>query len=364
MTVALELKPDFSQTASRFEAWWRGEVIDRPPVTLHARPQRPWRGPSPLTNTPRRRRLDAEHQVECAIATIEQHDYPGDAFPAFVPDLGPELAATLLGAELTFTDTTSWTEPIVHAIDQWDAIVDRPLKFDNPCWRAVERMTDLARERAAGRFIVGVANLHNNVDTMAALRDPTALCLDIAEDAERIRGVARKLRGAFLTAFARLWGRIAPAGMGCTTWCPLYHAGPCYLPSCDFWCTLGPGAARDLVLPEVRAEMTPLERTLFHLDGPGALRHLDLLLTLPELDAVQWTYGAGNGPATRWLDVYRRILAAGKSVQVIADPESGLDLLKALGPEGIWLTIDEPFDDLADANAYLAEVEREVTARS
>ncbi len=26
----------------------------------------------------------------------------------------------------------------------------------------------------------------------------------------------------------------------------------------------------------------------FHLDGPGALKHLDALLELDELDAVQW----------------------------------------------------------------------------
>lgn len=363
MTPALALKPDFTQTVNRFEAWWHGEVIDRPPVTLHVRPHRPWCGPPPHTGTQRQRWLDAEHQLDCAVATIEQHDYPGDAFPAFVPNVGPELAATLLGCELTFTETTNWTEPVVQTIEQWDAIVGRPLNFDNPYWRAIERMTDLALERAAGRFIIGVTDLHNNFDTLAALRDPIALCLDIADDPERIRHVAHDLRRAFTTAFDRLWQRITAVGMGCTTWCPLYHQGPCYLPSCDFWCMLGPDMARELILPEVCAEMAPLERTLFHLDGPDALCHLDLLLELPELNAVQWVYGAGNGPATRWVDVYRRILAAGKSVQVIAEADEGLALLEALGPNGIWLTITEPFDDLVAANAYLAEIERRSTVR-
>jgi hypothetical protein len=35
-----------------------------------------------------------------------------------------------------------------------------------------------------------------------------------------------------------------------------------------------------------------VERTIYHLDGPGALRHLDRLLAIPELDCAQWIQGA------------------------------------------------------------------------
>ncbi|MFW6059047.1 MAG: hypothetical protein ACODAQ_02630 [Phycisphaeraceae bacterium] len=364
MMRQLALKPDFVRTAQRFEAWWRRDVIDRPPVTLRVRPRRPWQGPRPYEGTPRQRWLDVEYQVEYAEAVMAQRDYVGDAFPAFVPHVGPELAATLLGGELAFDEATSWSEPIVAGIDGWDRLVGRPLDFDNPYWQAVERMTELALQRSAGRYLVGVTDLHNNYDTMAALRGPMGLCMDLADDPQRMRRVSGDVRRAFTTAFDRLWQRIAAAGMGCTTWCPLYHEGPCYLPSCDFWCMVGSETARDLILPDVRVEMASLERSLFHLDGPDALRHLDLLLAMPQLDAVQWVYGAGAGPATRWTHVYRRILAAGKAVQVIAAPQDGLALLEALGPKGVWLTIDEPFDDVEAAQRFLTEVERRTIRRS
>lgn len=357
MTVSLAFKPDMHQTRNRFAAWWHGLVLDRPPVTLHVTPRRPYHGPAGDHASARERWLDVEYQVEHAISDMVRRDYLGDAFPHFVPDVGPELAGTLLGCELSFTEDTSWSEPIIHDIRQWAELLEREPDFTGPYWRAIEQMTDLAIERAHGRYLVGVTDLHGAFDTMAALRDPQQLCLDLADDPELIREVSLRLAGVFREAFDRLWARIRAAGMGCTTWAPLYHDGPAYLPSCDFWCMLGPDVARDLVLPSITEEMTGLEHSLFHLDGPDALRHLDLLLALPQLDAVQWVYGAGAGPATRRLDVYRRIIDAGKSVQVIAPAAEALTILEQLGPHGLWLSVTDPFASADEARAYLARVE-------
>jgi len=92
------------------------------------------------------------------------------------------------------------------------------------------------------------------------------------------------------------------------------------------------------------------------------LPHLDLTLALPGLNALQWVYGTGRGPAARWLDVYRRARAAGKSLQVIAtDATDALTVLQALGPAGLWLTIDEWFESAGEAEAFLREVERITT---
>lgn len=95
---------------------------------------------------------------------------------------------------------------------------------------------------------------------------------------------------------------------------------------------------REAILPSLRREIGHMKYSLFHLDGPGALKHLDALLELDELDAVQWVYGAGAGPAARWLDVYRRIQDAGKGLQIVG--YGGLDEFRAvapyLTPQGVW----------------------------
>jgi hypothetical protein len=94
----------------------------------------------------------------------------------------------------------------------------------------------------------------------------------------------------------------------------------------------------EAILPSIGREIDEMQYSLFHLDGPGALRHLDALLELPRLSGIQWVYGAGAGPAERWIDVYRRIQAAGKALQVVG--YSGLEEFKAVAPhlkcQGLW----------------------------
>ena len=355
----LTLKPDFPTTAARFEAWWQCEMVDRPPVTLHIKPDRPADEPRADHASLEERWLDVEYQVDGIIAHLERRDYVGDAFPSLMPNVGPEVTSTLLGADLKFGQTTSWSQPIVHEPEQWAEIAERPTDFDNRYWRAIEEMTRLALDKCNGRYIVAIADLHGNYDILGGLREPEMLCLDLMDRPELVDAAAKRASEVMREAFARNYATIADAGMGSTTWFPLYHTGPAYVPSCDFWCMLGDEHAREFVLPRIVEEIQPLERSIFHLDGPQALRHLDLLLELEDLDAIQWVYGAGNGPAARWMDVYRRIQAAGKAMEVLAeDAEDALAVLDAIGPDGVWLHVGKPLDSVRDAEAFLDDVTR------
>jgi hypothetical protein len=87
-------------------------------------------------------------------------------------------------------------------------------------------------------------------------------------------------------------------------------------------------------LPGLARECQFLDRSIYHLDGPGALRHLDSILSIRELDAVQWVFGAGNEGYGRWVDVYRRIQGAGKGVEVICTLEEIDRVIETLSPKG------------------------------
>jgi hypothetical protein len=127
---------------------------------------------------------------------------------------------------------------------------------------------------------------------------------------------------------------------------------------------VSPQTAREMILPDILTEMAAMERTIFHLDGPQALGHLDALLATPQLSALQWVYGAGHGPAAKWIEVYQRAQAAGKAVQVLAEtPQDALAVLGQLRPEGVWLCVDQGFADAAEADAFLREVERTALGR-
>lgn len=355
----LGFKPDFVQTARRFEAWWHSEVLDRPPVTLAVKSQRTYRGPVSRHTTLRARWLDVEFNVDSAIAAMEVTTYLGDSLPVFWPNIGPEITATLYGCELEFGETTAWSIPTIHNPGDWHRIAGAQPDFTNRYWQTCEAMTKLAIERCAGRYLVGMTDLHGAYDILAALREPMVLCTDLLDCPELVDRAARNVAQGFAAAFARNWALVNAAGMGSICWTPCYHAGPGYVPSCDFWCMVSPAMARDFVYPTLVTEMAGLKRSIFHLDGSQALPHLDLTLTLPGLNALQWVFGAGHGPAARWLAVYRRARAAGKSLQVMAtDAADALTVLRALGPAGLWFTIDQPFGSAGEAEAFLREVAR------
>ncbi|MEZ4734481.1 MAG: hypothetical protein R3E79_45905 [Caldilineaceae bacterium] len=357
MIQALMGRPDFGKTVERFAAWWGGEIVDRPPVLVSVIPSRPYHGPVSTHADERARWLDIEFVVEEAIARMEQTDYVGDRFPLFWSNIGPEITATLYGCPLTFTASTSWSTPVVHGCDDWSHLLAQPPDFANIYWQTMERMTDYAIERCAGRYIVGITDLHGNYDILAALRDPMQLCLDLMDCPDLVTQAGMHVAEGYVAAFDRLYAQVAAAGFGATTWLPVYHNGPAYVPSSDFWCMVSPQVARDLILPAILREMEPLEHSIFHLDGPQALRHLDLLLDLPHLDAVQWVYGAGRGPAARWIEVYQRIRQAGKSLQLIAqDAQDALTVLKAIGPAGVLVSVEEPFASVPEAETFIQQV--------
>jgi hypothetical protein len=67
---------------------------------------------------------------------------------------------------------------------------------------------------------------------------------------------------------------------------------------------------------------------------------LDALLSIDALDAIEWTPqdGLESGGHPRWYNLYRRILDAGKSLQVVgAAQEEILPLLDAIGDKGLYI---------------------------
>lgn len=119
MLCSLTLKPDFDKTIARFEVWWLGEVLDRPPVTIHVAPIRPYAGPVKQHAIPRDRWLDVEFRVDQAIAEMQRRVYLGDSFPIFWPNVGPEISAAPFGCELEWGEHTHWSRPIIHLPEDW-----------------------------------------------------------------------------------------------------------------------------------------------------------------------------------------------------------------------------------------------------
>ena len=348
-------RPDFDRVLQRFEAWWHGAIIDRPLITINVRPPHPL-APLPSAHaTLRQRWLDVEYNVACVEATVRDAVYVADAFPTFMPNLGPDICAAAFGCPLVFGEDTSWSKPIASSCAD---ILHMTPDLDGEYWRTIRQMTDLSLERGQGRWLTGLTDLHTNGDLVAALRGPQALCRDFVRDPDGVRAACEHVTRFYAAMYDDLWQRIASRGLPATTWLAAPHAGTMYVPNCDFICMISPPMFQRAILPSILAEMEMLERTIFHLDGPTALQHLDAVLGMEQLNGLQWVWGAGNGPAARWGHVYQRAQAAGKSVQVLCqDTRDALATAEQLRPEGVWLCPDGQYTT-DEALAFVRDVER------
>jgi len=173
-------------------------------------------------------------------------------------------------------------------------------------------------EVAKGKFIVGLSDFHPGGDHLAALRDVEVLALDLLEEPEHVKAKLASSYREYYAVYDHYVNWLKKEGNPIASWIALTSETSMYIPSNDFSCMISSAMFDEFFLPGLIEECRHYGNSIYHLDGPGALRHLDSLLAIPELDAVQWVFGAGNGNATDWLDVYKKVLKAKKSVTLSA----------------------------------------------
>jgi len=347
--MELRAKPDFEEALDRMEQWWLCQNHDRPLLTVSV--ERP---PSKLRKTyscERDRWLDFDYRVDQAIEATETGVYLAETFPFFEPNLGPDILSTVFGLDLEFAEDTSWGKPIVSTIDEILAIEP---SFDAPLWKEVERFTHMGIDAGEGRWLTLVTDLHGNADIPAALMGQEALCVAMVEDLAAVKQAIEQVTKATIQAYRRLVKPLEDAGLPIGSWLKAFSRKRSYIPQADFTGLVSTSMFEHAVLPSVIQEIKEAERSIYHLDGEAALRHLDVLLDVDEIDAIQWVYGDGHDPARRWLDVYKKILSEGKGIRVEAESADDiLELHQELGNEGVWYGANFGPLTLADAQALL-----------
>lgn len=336
--TSLELKPNLGETLDRFDAWWLCQNHDRPIVTTYVQGEP---RPAPAQRaTLEDAWMDPEWHVEAAEAGVRSRLYLAENVPSWFPNVGPEVLATVFGAELEFGTYTSWTSWAVPPFERLEQLLDLPLDFGNRYWQVIEEATRLGVQRGQGVWITGYTDLHPNADLLASLIEPQELLMQAIEEPELFAEVLARVTPGCIQAYDRLAALTLEQGEPAITWMPTPYRGRMYVACCDLSAMLSPATFRDAVLPAVRTEAEAMDRTIYHLDGPSALPHLPALLAEPSIHAIQWVYGAGNEPASRWIDVYKQIQEAGKAMEVVAvSREDALNVAQALRPEGVWLDI-------------------------
>lgn len=365
-------KVDWQAAEERMAAWWEGEIVDRAVVQVRA-PRGKAREPNDGFRRPGGDALQGQQLFDwftdpkLVIPRLERHVastyWGGEAFPVVFP-VSISMVAILsayLGCPYSLIpgSNTGWADPI---LDGWGERLEFAFDPQAAWWLLSRKLLEAASRRAAGRYYVGVPDLNGPGEVLALLRGTEPLAIDLLEaDPALIK--------AALDEVTLVWRRYWEASVGITHqwvagyfyWMGIWSDRPSTDLQNDFSCLISPAMFEEFFLPSLELQTRWVERTIYHLDGPDAVRHLDLLLSIPDLDGIQWVPGAGAPRVSTWIRLLRRIQAKGKLLVLSCESWEMEPLLSELEPEGLLLSTSCGSE--AEAETLLGNVARWTAGR-
>ena len=354
-------KANWDDTRRRFVDWWdhKGLLVGMwgaPETAQSLHEQVP---------SPDRPATLEERYTNAAFRAAENHYrlsrsiFPLDVLHSATTDLGPGSLALYLGAKPGFAEDTVWFHPCIEQEPEPEKLP--PLRFDpaHPWWHITEDILKRCAEAARGKYIVGCPDLIENMDVLSSLRGAQTLVFDLVERPEWVEQKIQEINQVWFEVYSRIYDIISLED-GSSAFGAFYIWGPGKVAKlqCDASAMFSPKMYRRFVMPSLTAQCDWLDHSLYHLDGTQAVIHLDALLEIGPLDAIEWTPQAGIEPGghRRWYDMYKRILAAGKSVQVVNVELTDIQpLLDTVGPKGVYMLIQFKDEREAEQAARLVE---------
>ncbi len=356
----LDWKPNWAETRQHFLDWWdrKGMLLS---VGAHQRAVAHEAGVQPPSVGLVESYEDGVARARRNHFQLARRQFPGDTLPISDTNIGPGSLALFLGSEPGFSPQTVWFEPCIHGVPSPESLPPLTFNPDSHWWHVTESTCRACAELARGKYLVGCPDLVENIDILSALRDPQTLMMDMILRPGWVDEEVMEINQAYFEAYQRIYDIIRlPDGSSCFGAFALWGPGKTVKVQCDACAMFSPDMFRRFVVPALTEQCEWLDHSMFHLDGTQCIDKLDDLLGIDALDAVEWTPQAGieGGGNARWFDIYRRILAAGKSVQAVGVRLDELKpLLDATGPDGMYIcmwtrTPDEAEQALAIAAEY------------
>jgi len=204
--------------------------------------------------------------------------------------------------------------------------------------RTVLEVTRRSVALSADRHFVAAYPMVGIGDILAGLYGTVPLLTAMIEDPEGVKKAMEHVKKLWLREFDRVQTQIENAGNpGNINWMSIWAPGRTCATQEDISYMISDQMYREFCLPPLVDLIDSLDYAMYHLDGVGALSHLDTLLAIPNLRAIQWVPGAGHEEIPQWYELIRRILAKGKSVQVFARLNEIDDLVKNVGAKGLLI---------------------------
>lgn len=366
-------KKNWEETQIKFANWWNHKNTGRPLMSIIVKKE----GtdillPEELIYKNRDDKyLNVEQMVARYRYYCSTHEFIAESFPNMSVDFGPGSLAAYLGSDIIFNEDTVWFTEIING-DSWDEYGDISYDEHNVWWIRHQEIAQKASELIGDDFLLAIPDIMENIDVLQSLRGASNLIFDLMDEPETIKKLIGQIDDIYFKYYDKFYNIMKDSkGGSCYTVFQVYGEGKTGKIQCDFSAMISPQQFREFVLESLRKQAKQLDYVLYHLDGPDAIRHLDAIMEIDEIDALQWTSGdhGPDGTLEDWYIIYDKARAAGKSLWVkvysgdINDWIRGVDkLVERYGSHSLFLHFPEMNQTDADklmahANKYWCDVQ-------
>lgn len=353
--MELEFKNDFRQAGKRWDAFWRGENT-RPMIRIVV----PKKGAAPGAPPPYLAGHDGVYEpaIDQLLEWAASYDFVGEAMPYYILEFGPDTFSAYLGADLDFGHGphTSWCVPFIK---DWD---ETEIKFRRGCvwWQRTVEFAKAIRARCDGKLLIAPPTLVANLDSLAAMRGIENLLADMVDCPEKVKraldGVCRA-HSEILQAYSELFAFDAYGSVNVEGF---YTSGRHSRPQCDMSCMISVEMFKEFVVPALEREAADSDTMVYHLDGPGAIKHLETLCAMERLDLISWVPGSQD-PNEDWKWLYDKIVGYGKGYTKYIEDHGEL-LRMCERPESRKLCLGTWSSSKMEAEDLVAEAEKRAQA--
>ena len=275
--------------------------------------------------------------VESAVEHLKGSIFLADTLPIVMTDYGCISQAELLGATPVYDTGTIWYNPFIHDAWEGELTFDRNHKF----WLFLEETAARIKDYDIPELYISTSGYSPGLDCLGALRGTENLLYDLIDRPCWVHSMMRQITDTYKEIYNLTYDMTKDAdGHSSFGYFNIWGKGRTTQMQCDISGMLSAASFNEFQLPYFIECCELHDNTLYHLDGPQALHHLDALLSVSTLSAVQYTPVGIPGSDPSLYPIYYKILSAGKAVQVVnVEIDEIESLLGAIGTKGVFLTL-------------------------
>lgn len=266
------------------------------------------------------------------------HHYFGESLPCLFPYFGTAGIAEYTGCKPERTPRTTWFEPWMADDDEPDAsriAYKCPEAFQQQK-DAITKLIDLSK----GDYLVSVTDNCGVLDALVAIRGTDNLMMDMLADPEFVEESVRNLLPIYKKTQEELFNLVKENNDGSVlSWMHLWAPKRLAQMQCDLSVMISPEMFNRFAMPELEELCDFLDYPVYHFDGQEQIRHLDSLLSLKKLRAIQWTPVAGQPPTSNFIPVLQKIQKAGKNLMLMLPKHEVVPVLDNLNCRGLQILV-------------------------